>query len=315
MLAMLGAAAALLFAFDAALFRTGLYRRVIEPQSYTGQAELAMRQTGSGVLVLGDSRIAEGFSSERANSGGVSFLNAAVPGSTLRCWYYLLRELDPSASRFHAIVLPFDDYEDEDGAWDWADRVLDLRIVVLYLRFGDVWDFARSFPGGSERFEAARGSLLRGFVFKDDVRDFLSHPFSRIEKAEKWRESGVGWVNGYQGNPGVLPSSYRPQGRGMLPQNGRYASYRKLWLGRILKRYQGSAVRVFAIRVPRGPVPEDHPPGLLPSALREFQARELTVIDPKTFTPLEKPEYFFDDLHLNSQGRKMFSQMLQQVIR
>ena len=324
MLAMLAAAGGLLFGFDASLFRSGVYRPVIEPQSYAGQTDLALRQAAladpakRNVLVLGDSRIAEGFSSQIANrvAGATTrFVNAAVPGSTLRCWYYLLREVDPTSARFQAIVLPFDDYEDEDGEWDWADRVLDLRIVAFCLRLNDIWDFTASFRGWSERFEALRGIALRGFALKDDVQDFLLHPSRRMEKARQWKTSGVGWLNGYQGNPGALPDSYRPQVRKLLPQNGRYSAYRRLWLGRILKRYEGTSVRVFAIRVPRGPFPQDHPAGQLGSAVRDVRSDRLTVIGEKTFASLEKPENFFDDLHLNARGRESFSRLLAQTLR
>src|SRR5271165_5951255 len=94
-------ACALLFSLDAALFRTGLYRPLIEPQSYAGETELALRQASArdAVVVVGDSRIAEGFSATVANGvthGAPFFVNASVHGSTLRCWYYLLREANPN---------------------------------------------------------------------------------------------------------------------------------------------------------------------------------------------------------------------------
>ena len=89
-------------AIDALTFRTGLYRSIVEPESYAGQTEMLLKSEAADsapaqVLVLGDLRIAERFSARLANQSAVGrlhFVNGAVPASTLRCWYYVLRDLD-----------------------------------------------------------------------------------------------------------------------------------------------------------------------------------------------------------------------------
>ncbi|MEO7143084.1 MAG: hypothetical protein ABI165_06220, partial [Bryobacteraceae bacterium] len=287
------AALAVFVGLNALLFRTGLYRSAIEPDSYAGQAETLHRIASgdaapSQVLVLGDSRIAEGFSAKLANardaSSGLDFVNGAIPASTPRCWYYILRDLDPAATKYRAVVLAVDDYNDEDGAWDWADRLLDLRILVFRLRVEDVWDFARSFHGVRERFEAALGGLLRGVVLKDDVQALLAHPRDRLGRVELYNRSAAGALYNYEGNPRSLSglavnwTTHRiafPVGlsdgqkaefraalfRVTLPQNGSYARYRKLWLGRIVDRYRNSGTRIVFVRLPRGPAPRNAAPG------------------------------------------------------
>src|SRR5437764_9575318 len=205
-------ACALTFLVDAAIFRTRLYLAVLEPQSYAGQADLVMRTASAAAngldgLVLGDSRIGEGFSAGIANdstAGRLRFINAAIGASTPRCWYYVLREIDPDASHYRAIILPLDDYEDEDGPWDWADRVLDELIVVNALHVTDIPPFVESFQGTRERYQALRGALLKGFTLKNDVQSFLSHPLQRLEKVRVWREHGAQWNYDYNGNPKTL---------------------------------------------------------------------------------------------------------------
>lgn len=320
LLATLALSTLALFALDAALFRTHLYQPYIEPQSYAGQAALAAEPAAdTTIYVLGDSRIAEGLSAPTATASSPSsharFFNASVPGSTLRVWHYLLREADPTAARFQAIVLPFDDYDDEDGPWDWADRTLDLQIATFLLQINDLPTLIPSFAHPAPALEAARALLFRGFLLKDDLQQFLLHPTQRLEAARQWNAHGREWLDAYPGNPGSLAETQpNPrQARPLEPQHGHYAAYRRFWLGKILDRYRRSPTRLVAIRVPRAPYPQNHPPGLLPSAVHEFPA--LTVLHPDTFADLERPEFFFDDLHLNAKGRSAFSQRLAEALR
>jgi lysophospholipase L1-like esterase len=39
------------------------------------------------------------------------------------------------------------------------------------------------------------------------------------------------------------------------------------------------------------------------------------IIDPRVFEPLEKPELFFDYIHLNTDGRKLFSPLLADTVK
>ena len=56
-----------------------------------------------------------GFRTNVAWQTGYVFRHAGVAGSDVRTWYYMLRDLDPTARRYRAIVFGVDDYEDEDG--------------------------------------------------------------------------------------------------------------------------------------------------------------------------------------------------------
>jgi len=95
----------------------------------------------------------------------------------------------------------------------------------------------------------------------------------------------------------------------MEPQHGDKYRYRKEWLGRIVDRYRGTSTRVVFVRVPRAPVPPPASGTALPSAISEL-APAVTIVDENAFTSIEKPEYFFDSLHLNAQGREEFSKQL-----
>ena len=103
---------------DGAIFHSGLYVSILAPSSYAGrvsritQAEKERAPSGlKEVLVLGDSRIAEGFSTTLANElgspAGLKFVSLAEPAASANTWYYMVREVDPTTRRYSAIVIPY----------------------------------------------------------------------------------------------------------------------------------------------------------------------------------------------------------------
>jgi len=160
------AAALAIFAVLGVLtFRTGLYRRMLDPSSSTGSFEAAIRQLEKfrsdprrDVLVLGDSRVYSGLDPGVASlaGGDLRFLNGGVPGTTPRCWPFFVRAIDPAASRFRAVVIAVDTYADDDsaiGSLDGDDRPMDLRYVVFQTRLRDLPKLAGSFSDPRERVE------------------------------------------------------------------------------------------------------------------------------------------------------------------
>ena len=124
-----------LFAADGLLFRTGQYSQYLEPDSSAGTLESTLywlRNTKPAqvpeVLVIGDSRVAEGFSAlvaAAAVNQRLYFWNFGVPGTTPRVWYYTLRDADPTRRRFAAIVFALDGYSDADWWLGFEDRTTD----------------------------------------------------------------------------------------------------------------------------------------------------------------------------------------------
>lgn len=196
-----------LFALDALLFRTGLYTSILEPDSSTGIFELILRREqhahpwygGNLIVTLGDSRFAyyPRVANEQTAATGFAFRHAGVAGTDARAWYYMLRDLDPTRDRYRAIVIGVDDYDDEDGAYDIGDDLATLHYVAARLRFSDVIPFALSFENSTARWQALRGSLLKGIVFQRDLLAFLSHPAKRIADVELNNRGYEEWTYGF----------------------------------------------------------------------------------------------------------------------
>ena len=347
------AAASLLVVFllDAAAFRTAVYGQYLEPESYAGSFELKLHEeqtrrvrARNRVVVLGDSSIAEGFSAPLANRAANDndwfFTNAAVPGATLRTWFYLLRDLDPEAKRYNVVVLPLQDYLDEDGIYppaldDEADRDIDLNRLIVRLRFKDIFDFPFTYREFNQKLWALRGTAFKGIANRRDLRDFFRGPLRRIEKANFFRDHQREWLDAYAGNPGSLtglqyddatntltfPPALSMETRSALAEQiqpmrlrveGRRRAYRKEWIGRIVDHYRNSkAVLIFAC-VPIRPIhlAVNVQPQGTPIVVQEVQRGNAAAIDQHAFADLEAPETFFDAYHMNSRGRAEFSPRL-----
>jgi hypothetical protein len=337
-----------LFALDALLFRTALYTSILEPDSSTGTFELILRREQIAqpwygrnlVVTLGDSRFAyyPSVANEQKATTGFAFRHAGVAGTDARAWYYMLRDLDPTRQAYRAIVIGVDDYDDEDGAYDIGDDLATLHYVAARLRFNDVIPFALSFGDSQARWEAFRGSLLKGTVFQRDILAFLTHPAKRLADVKLTNGGYEEWTYGFvdtdrnvvglkidwtnftatvpPGNDALRDQLdrfvlYRP-----YPQTGKRAAFRRKWFGQLLDRYRGTPTKAVFVRLPRGPIPR--PDNLVrkkSSSIREFAARPgVLLLDEHAFDSLEMPELFKDAFHLNNQGCARLSVLMAQEV-
>jgi len=334
-----------LFLLDAATFRTGFYVRYLEPASYAGSFESVLTagrekqfKRPHHVLVLGDSQIAEGFSPQIADDAGAhdgfAFFNAAVGGATMRCWYYMVRDLDPDRTRFDVIVLPLRGYADVDDAEIHGDRD-DLRWVIARIRLSDIAAFSSSFMTPLIKLTVLREALFKGLVYRRDLREFLRDPAGRLQHVNDCRAACADSFYGYPGRTENLsgiwmdwatntlhfPDGVGPQVQAEMKLHTNYRqwsvrgferAYRKLWLGRIIQRYRGTRAKIVAVSLPYHPFP-------IPFSWRvdsdSFVSQasknsQVTILDEHMFEDLEKPEFFFDVFHMNRTGRVSFSNRL-----
>ena len=333
-----------LFLIDAAIFRTRLYVPYLEPDATAGNLEMICyletnRKPAGGkqVLAVGDSRL--GLTPQIANqvsvSRGYEFASVGVMGSSPRIWYYMLRDLDPGARRYAAVLLPVDDYDDEDRSQQPADELADLHYAIARLRLADVLEFSASFPSWQHKWQALRGSLFKGIVYQADLHAFLLDPHDRISRAMRSRREAASWIRNFRtpardmtglaidwaawkiAFPPDTPADLRRSLQEVLmrpvaPQTGDLAAYRRKWFGKIMDRYRGTATRVVFCRLPRAPIPRpDSLVKKLSSSIREFRSRpNVLLLDEHTFDFLERPEFFQDALHLNREGAARFSRLL-----
>jgi hypothetical protein len=326
--------------FDGIIFHSGLYVSILAPDSYAGRLAVLtraeQRRPASGlkeILVLGDSRMAEGFSTTVADqlgsAAGFKFVNLTEPASTVSSWYYMLREVDPAARRYSAIVVPYGiGYEPST-----ADP-LRISMAAPLLRYGDCFNFASAFQRWSGRFAAFTACILRGSAYQSDVADLLEHPIARIRSVQQEAER-LQFRAAYKGRDyDLVGTSYDPTTGQVkfapkLTEAQRQAVRKSLiqpsqsdteyslklqreWVPRILNRYSNSSTAIVLTPVPRGPFVEL--PGfskayhsILPSSLIQ---RMTFSLPEQTFDFLEKPEYYFDAFHLNSKGRQRFTETL-----
>ena len=325
---------------DGLVFHTRLYTSILAPESYAGRIAAITRaekdRVSSGlkeVLVLGDSRMAEGFSSAVADKlssvDGFKFVNLAEPASAVNIWDYMLREVDPTGDRYWAIVVPYGIGFEPNS----ADH-LRISMAAPLLRYGDCFNFASAFQRWSGRFRAFTACILRGSAFQSDVVNFLEHPIARVRSIQrepktlqsrdlyKGRDYDIVGTSydpktGQITFPSRLTAAQREAVRDSLmkPSQSETQDFLRMQrdgIQRIIDRYSASPTEIVLTPVPRGPFAG------LPGASMTFHAvfpiittqKAVFSLPEQTFDFLEKPEYYFDGFHLNAKGRQRFTETL-----
>lgn len=338
---------------DALLFRSGWYWRFVEPNSTAGAsvgstlvAARYREPERKNVLMLGDSRVGEGFSMSLADAAAgradLHFVNAAIPGTGPRVWYYQLRAIDPDANRFAAIVLMVE-FDVTHRQQDLNDFSLDTNHVVPWLRLSDLLDYPTSFGDGDERARARRAILFPMQALHEDILGALAAPRARWIATTSVREAWLGAVGQYAGRDGALPelaidaasgaprdwgpreAELKPLLEGYFRNLAQEApperqaandAYLRRWLGRIAARYAGPGVPVVVYAMPRGPWHRQLLPQLhVTAAIAELAGGgSIHALPGDAFAELEQPQFFFDDLHMNRAGRERFSPLLAERI-
>lgn len=297
------------------------------------------------ILAMGDSRVGEGFSPRMANVEAArsglpyAFVSRSVAGTTPRVWFYLLRQIRNPAERLAAVTVMVTSYHDNDPEVQ-AERRSDIAFLHPLLRLEDAADFPWSFPSGAGRLEATEAILFSGLFYKTDIQDFLRNPGKRLRAVTAWHQHGYEWVYAYPGRapslegldldlvtgtlsipPGhaaIQVGDLAPYAgqlrrfRGRPPDNAAATAYRREWLGRIAALCRADGVKLFVYRIPRGPLhhlvgADNTPTGVLAQLAHEGA---LELLPASLFDRLERPEFYFDELHLNTAGRALFTRLL-----
>ncbi|WP_395680353.1 hypothetical protein [Dokdonella sp.] len=354
LLRLVGVGIAIVASFDAVVFRSGWYARWLEPESVAGATRSTVRRIEAttlpgrrNILVIGNSKVGEGLSTVLADSAvsthGLHFVAGAIPGSDVRIWYYLLREIDPDARRFRAIVLAPPLAVDEDLA-KMADHAADIAYLTTLLRLGDIASFPSSFEDPILRDRASRAILFPAQPLRRDVATFLWAPALRYAKVKDSEANGVANYLRYPGRSQAFPDlpidpATRapsrwdgiddPTRQGLLDHYFRWLHarpapdvvasndrYYRHWLGLLVERYRGTGVPLILFEAPRGPwhgseVPAAEPNGAIADLIA---SGDVLALPGSTFVDIERPHNFFDFQHMNRAGRELFTARLAQRI-
>lgn len=322
-----------------------IYTQWLEPQSTAGTVMMAetvvnkqLDPAKKNILIIGNSRIGEGFSASVANNNvnnsEYNFVSLALPGTTPRIWSYVLKKIDGDANRFYAVYLMAENYNDT-AEENYNDREIDTAYLSAIFTLKDLSTYPSSFDDPKKSAEAYKSILLPIGPLQKDLIQFLKNPKQRIKQVTQWQKDYVNWTAGYSGRPERLPeindlnNSSAVLGQlldwqkpGMewyfqaVPKcNQEYLHsfrYNSLWFGDISEHYAKRAVNLGVFMIPRGPYHlQQNCSSQLKGSLASLQSKKrITTVSSEIATTLEKPEYFFDHLHINSAGRSLFSKNL-----
>ncbi len=322
-----------------------VYTQWLEPQSTAGtvmMAASAVQQQWDpkkkNILIIGNSRIGEGVSAKQANNAinnnEYNFVVLGLPGTTPRIWFYVLNSLDKDANKFFAVYLMAENYSDT-AEENYNDREIDTSYLAAILTLGDLSTYPASFDDEKKSADAFRNIVFPIASLQKDILQFLKNPYARITQVQLWRQDYIKWIADYTGRserlpdldqlenaPAILTQLADWQRPGMewyfqaVPRcNQEYLHsfrYNSRWFGAISSHYSRSAVHLGVFMIPRGPYHnqlgcESRLKGSLASLHRKGR---IDLIPSDIAIPLEKPEYFFDHLHVNGAGRNLFSKNL-----
>lgn len=335
---------------DLAIYRSGLYYRLAEPESNTGAVVTTLmlldreyRPEARNVLVFGDSRIGEGFSAKQAEAGDASlnFINVSVPGSTPRTWYYLMREAARRGYRFEAAVIgTLYEPQNRQAIADWP---LDPAHQAPLLGLEDLRDYPAGFVTAPMRERAHHAILFPALAMRADTLAALAAPLERRRKLRRFRPGFLTAVLDYSGRAERMPDlafdadgelitqdALDPAQRVLVESHvaelreipdpaleAANAEYLAAWFAALARLADEQGARLVLAPLPRGPYAALHPaPAAAPMlAALSAQHPHAQLLPADLFVELEQPGFFFDTLHLNGEGRARFSTRLGDALR
>ncbi|MFN2542003.1 MAG: hypothetical protein ABR514_07530 [Chthoniobacterales bacterium] len=329
--------------FDGIIFHSGLYTAILKPESQAGEVWRCAREenrrqarsrAGNEIVLLGDSRVALGFSNEVANEivagTNTAFIQCATRGTSARIWHYLLRQIDPRRNRYRAIVVPLKADDTELGR-QGTERASEIVQIAPLLRYSDALSFSANFQHWPRRARAFLACVVRGSAYQSDVSDLFEHPAARMaDLHHKMGAASPDWdrklrnrdlsglkVNPINGRVEEFPDDMSERQRRQIVRHWRQLRHERegidyTWSKRIVERYASSSTPVVFLRMPRGPLASFLPSNkaLGETADELWLSRHAVVFDYRTFEFLETPEYFLDYTHLNDKGRGLFTKRL-----
>jgi hypothetical protein len=330
-------------ALDLVVFHTNLYPYWVATSSSTGYVETVLdherkreKKGSNQILGIGDSRMAlvAKVANQLTQETSYQYGTIAVAGTTPRCWYYMLRAVDPDANRYKAIVIGIESYNDDEQLEDYAERESDLNYVIHQLGVGDLAEFSLSYRTPQRQWRAATGIAFKGLIYKRDFQDFLSHPKERVKSVRlSWRDSHL-WFYDFRtdekslagltvnwpsrklsvppGTPPDIEAALRTRFVEPLPpETGRHSAYLKYWLGRIRDHYRNSRTQIVFARLPRAAWIRPDLPVNPRSSVHELDREPgIALLPEDLFNELETPERFHDQVHMNQGGLDRFTEIL-----
>jgi hypothetical protein len=271
------------------------------------------------------------FDEKSVEKTGYQSINLSMPGSTPRVWYYLLEQADNNADAFDAIVIPLSSYSLKSIDDDPVNRREDLNFLLPMANAHELLNAASTFEEPELISEATWGEVLRMWSFHEDLRAFLTNPLKRLKDVKEHRLCVNFGDYAYAGHDGSL-SEVRFVGKRLLnvpqsipayvdrgiqkqfaevdkteatPQQLKYHEY---WLAQIAQRYLNSRTKLIVVRIPTNPFLAAYQKQDVAAPLAKLRnQKNVFILSANQFSHLEKPNYFFDDLHLNRSGRELFS--------
>jgi hypothetical protein len=338
---------------DCLIFRTGFFLRFITfESSYAGMvnyglyaAERVPAAVDNLIAVVGDSRVGEGFSPkgfhEVYSQEDTAAISLGIPGSTPRVWRYLLKKIDPQRNRFRIIAIQLLSYDDLYKFGYNKNYALDHQFIAPLLGYEDIFSYVTSFEGYQNRLSAFWPAAFKWRAYREHIKSslyfierFVNYT-KHMDNILKQIYKSTGKTTSMKGllvKDGVVISAPAHMDKPQLDllntyielskQTQKYQKeqlanyeYEKVWITKIIEDYQDSQTKIVFFRIPDSPIFFPPSPNDKRTLLKQWSSyKHVWILPENLFTPLEKPEFFAEMVHVNNRGRALFTAMLSHVL-
>jgi hypothetical protein len=302
------------------------------------------------VLLIGNSLLDVAFSSKlfEANYPQAPFhtTKITVSGTNEKVWFYTLKRIDPDHRRYRAIIIPSDGYIINSNSEDKANFYQSALDALTLLEAKDWPSFIASFPDSAIRQRVLLLAFFPSHAYSPDLQDFLMNPRQRLKDLANLRKhhnemfydendvlptsldglkidyatrsviaipDGIEYFRRREIMEGL--STHSPQEASLFTEQN--ATFKSTWLSKIIDLYKDSPTQIIFIQMPRWPfmLPAKAPLSNAPDIRNMLpKQKNVTFVDEKTFEFLEKPGFFHDTIHLDTEGQKLFVQSFGQIL-
>jgi hypothetical protein len=345
---------AVFFTADYSFFRTGIYARFVPPVTTAGRlARFVLDEENrapSGaqeVLATGNSKMQfalwDRLAEEADPQKRLKIIQGSLEGSSDKRTYYILKKIDPTHHRYAAIILSDSPYRISPTPEDLENEYSTAQVLASVVPPRDWAEFADTFDDPAIRQKVriqgvfssrgvgmdlllSSGRIIQRIVGGGPTKLLTEagHPESvlglRLGPVDRRSLQVVSYPAHFDSFQRREAQSYfqSPDSVSAELYTLRSARFHQRWLSKIIDLYRGSPTRLIFVQMPRWPVelPRTAPLSSAPD-IRDLLPRQenVTFLDKDEFSYLEDPKYFWDVLHLNQTGRRLFSQQMGGILR
>jgi hypothetical protein len=231
------------------------------------------------------------------------------------------------------VVVGLRDYDDDGAGARGGESRGDLAFLATSLGLGWAATIAGEFTDDAARRDVWLTALCKTYAWRRDLQDLCAEPYQRyldVRRQFGWLRWGTPYTGREGSMVGVAIDGERIVGLTAAQEEERDklahfvwrrgcaddSAYRRRWLGELANRVTATGAQLVLLRMPSQVLPRAAPRVPSTAVIDELAQRPgVHVLPFDTFAELERPDCFYDALHVNRGARGRFTELLAEQLR